>query len=125
MLTMFILLRLIKFSRLRHAFWYFFLIAILSKLLQSLPNSFFTLSFRNPLDLSCVQLNLFFPLMMLPMGNFMSAITQWMHRPVALGIIIASLMELDDGIVVMGVFLMGLMLAEVARKGVTVIGRTI
>ena len=125
MLTMFILLRLIKFQRLRHAFWYYCLVALLAVATDSLPNHFFSIEFRNPLDLSCVTHKLFFSLMMLPMGNFMSGITDWMHRPVALAVIVTSLLPLSIGIQFMGASLMALLMVEVARKGVSVISRTI
>lgn len=97
-ITMFLVLRLVKLSRLRHVFWYFVATVCFVALYADNNNRFFEIQFKNPLNLSCIKMNLFFPLMMLPISNFYSTITSWMHRVVSLVLLITAVLPLWTGI---------------------------
>lgn len=93
-ITMFMALRLVKLHRLRSVFWYFVAVSLFSVVYGDNNNIFFSLNFKNPLDLSCLRANLFFPLMMLPISNYFTSLTGWMHRVIGAGLTVSSLLPL-------------------------------
>ncbi len=119
-IAMLMVLRLLKLSRIRHVFWYFVAVSLFS-LLYDGNNRFFQLQFKNPLDLTCIKISVFFPVMMLPISNYFCTITSWMPRVICIGILIASVAPISLAIPFMGIFFMGVLFFQVYHKDLGVI----
>jgi hypothetical protein len=119
-IAMLMVLRLLKLSRIRHVFWYFVAVSCFS-LLYDRNNRFFELQFKNPLDLTCIKISVFFPIMMLPISNYFCTLTGWMHRVICIGILVVSVIPLSVAVPFMGLFLMGVLMFEVYQKDLAVI----
>lgn len=100
-ITMFMILRLLKLHRLRAVFWYFIAVCLFATLYGDNNNIFFSLNFKSPLDLSCLKANLFFPLMMLPISNYFTSLTSWMHRVIGAALTLSSVLPLKWAIITM------------------------
>jgi len=50
------------------------------------------------MNLRCIKVDLFFIIMMIPINNYFSSIVSWIHRPLALMLMIASAMKLENAI---------------------------
>lgn len=66
-------------------------------------------------------MNLFFPLMMLPISNFFTSITGWMHRVIGVVITISAVMPLRLAVPWMGFAIMVILAFEIKAKTITVI----
>jgi hypothetical protein len=118
---MFMVLRLIKLSRFRHVFWYFLSVLLFEILYQGNNNKFFYLNFKNPLDLTCLSADLFFPLMMLPISNYFTSLTSWMHRVFGLALAISALLPLNWAITMMATVIICVEAFEIKTKSLEVI----
>lgn len=105
-ISMFLTLRLIRLTRFRHIFWYFIAVATFALICEGNNNRFFEIQFKNPLNLNCIRMEVLFPILMLPISNFYSSLTSWMHRIVALGIVIISVLPLNISIKFMACYLL-------------------
>lgn len=121
---MFLTLRLIKLSRFRFVFWYFLAVSMFAVFYEGNNNIFFTLSFKNPLDLTCLSVDLFFPIMMLPIGNYFTSITNWMHRIIGLALGVSALLPLHWAIVVMTSVIVCIEAYEIRNRSLEVIKHT-
>jgi hypothetical protein len=117
-ITMFMVLRLLQVRRLRHVVWYFLAVAGVAVLSEGSPNSYFTLNFQNIYNLECLRAELFFPLMMLPISCYFTSLTWWIHRVIALVIVLCSLLPLSWSIKTMAVVLTAVLLYHIKHNGV-------
>jgi len=72
-----------------------------------------------------MKANLFFPMMMLPISNFYTSITNWMHRIINIALLISAVIPLSFGIKLMSVTLVVIMFGEIRVKGLQVVSHTI
>lgn len=114
-IAMFMAMRLLKPSRFRHVFWYFIAVSLFAVLYTG-NNRFFELQFKNPLDLTCIKISVFFPVMMLPISNYFCSLTSWMHRAFCIAILVASILPIETAVSMMGLFILGVLLFEVHSK---------
>lgn len=59
--------------------------------------------------------------MMLPISNFLSTITSWMHRVMAIGIMIAAVLPLNMAVHFMVLLLMVILFFEIKNKNLSVV----
>jgi hypothetical protein len=121
---MFMILRLLKLNRLRTVFWYFVGVSLFAVVYGDNKNIFFSLNFKNPLDLSCLKASLFFPLMMLPISSYFTSLTGWMHRVIGAGLTLSALLPLKWGIATMAVVIVCVEAYEIMTKSIEVIKHT-
>jgi len=72
-----------------------------------------------------MKANLFFPMMMLPISNFYTSITNWMHRIINIALLVSAVIPLSFGIKLMSVTLVVIMFGEIRVKGLQVVSHTI
>lgn len=59
--------------------------------------------------------------MMLPISNFLSTITSWMHRVMAIGIMIAAVLPLNMAVHFMVMLLMVILFFEIYNRNLSVV----
>jgi hypothetical protein len=118
---MFMILRLIKLSRLRHVFWYFVAVSAFALLYHGNPNPFFYLTFQNVYSLQCIAIDLFFPLMMLPISNYFTSMTWWMHRILGIAICACCALPVLWAIKVMAAVIVGVLAYEIRKNSIDAI----
>lgn len=54
--------------------------------------------------------------MMLPVSNYFTTLTPWMHRPFAIAILLASIIPLSSAVVLLAFFTLGVLVFEIRIK---------
>jgi hypothetical protein len=71
--------------------------------------------------MTCLKADLFFPLMMLPISNYFTSITSWMHRVIGVAITIATILPLNWAIRLMVAVFAGILVYEIKTKDLRII----